>query len=297
MKMRKFVIQYASNLFLHKNDSWKQAKALLTLRKAPNLALLGNIGNPTSEKTKDFVRWCSDNWNHVYCVPGPVELQSESRLNGLFTNIPANVSIMDHSEKHVNQNLLILGCPLWSGHGEAMGEISKWSENQQFFMAYRKPHELKYWHDEDVEFLRNGIQYSSANYGASQKIILLTHNVPHRNFLPSSIETERNVMLYDGDIHHLFSKQVIGCLSGAGGGSVTGNLGPYRAFCGVNAAFLGPSMIPNKMYRPDMTASFSLDDSPWTPKPEPVGGSFQVRFSGLFPIPQLAVRYANPVLQ
>lgn len=296
MKMKRFVVQYASNLFVHRNQSWKQAQKLLTVGKAPNLALLGNIGNPNSEKTKDFVRWCADNWDHVYCVPGPTELSNEERLNGLFKKIPKNISIMDHVEKQANENLILLGAPLWSGYGSEMKKITEWSESERFFMANRSPREIQYWHEEDIEFLVERIRYSTANYGPLQKIILLTHTVPTRHFLPSSVENERSTMLFDGNIGHLLIDNVIGCLSGAGGGSVTGNAGISRAFCGVNAAFTGPSMVPNRQYRPDMTASFDIQPYPFAPAPMPPP-SMRLRLSGLFPIPRLAVGYANPVLQ
>jgi hypothetical protein len=220
----------------------------------------------------------------------------EQRLNGLFKKIPKNISILDHVEKQANQNLILLGAPLWSGYGSEMKKITEWSESERFFMANRSPREIQYWHEEDVEFLVERIRYSKGNYGPLQKIILLTHNVPTRHFLPSSVESERSIMLFDGNIGHLFTDNVIGCLSGAGGGSVTGNAGISRAFCGVNAAFTGPSMVPNRQYRPDMTASFDID--PYPPLPDPVPEqSMRHRLSRLFPMPQLAVGDANPVLQ
>jgi hypothetical protein len=105
-------------------------------------------------------------------------------------------------------------------------------------------------------------------------------------------------MLHEGNIWRLMTKGVIGCLSGAGGGSITGTFGPAKTFCGVNAAFYGPSMVPNSQYRSDMTASFRIQSYPMEPEPEPqpvrVHGA---RLLDFFPRPQLAAGYANPVLQ
>ncbi len=293
--MRIFHIQYASNLFVHQNTSWKHAQKLLTVGKAPNLALLGNIGNTQSHKTKDFIRWCSDNWQHVYCVPGPCELRENDHLFGTFKKIPKNVTILDQTTCNPDPNLLMIGCPLWSSYGIQLAQTD-WSEAEQFFLAFKNPNTIKNWHEDDLEFLYDQIRSSDASYGPTQKMLLLTHHVPHRNFLPSMPGiSSRQIMLHDGNIHSLFGPNVVGCLSGAGGGSITGFHGRYKAFCGVNAAFLGPNMVPNKQYRPDLTASFPLDLYP--PVAEPSPARRRVSILDILPRPQLAVSHAYPVLQ
>lgn len=295
--MRRFHIQYASNLFVHQNNSWKQAQSLLTVRKAPSLALLGNIGNTQSQKTKDFIRWCADNWDHVYCVPGPCELRDQDHLFGLFKRVPKNVSILDHTAVQTDSNLLILGCPLWSGYAKQIADYADWSEAERYFFAFKPANTLKNWHEDDIEFLRDRIRSSDASYGSSQKMLLLTHHVPHLTFLPENTkEKDRQIMLHDGNIRHLLGPNVIGCLSGAGGGSITGFLGKYKAFCGVNAAFTGPGMVPNRHYRPDLTASFPLDIYP-PPTPEPNTKPSRVSLLDILSRTQLAVSHANPVLQ
>ena len=295
--MRSFTIQYASNLFVHQNNSWKQAQRLLVPRKAPNLALLGNIGNTQSHKTKDFIRWCSDNWDHVYCVPGPCELRDQDHLFGVFKRVPKNVSILDQTAMQTDSNLLILGCPLWSGYAKKIADYADWSEAEQYYFSFKPANTIKNWHEDDVEFLLDRIRNSDASYGPSQKVLLLTHHVPHRNFLPDSPhEKERQVLLHDGNIRDLLGPNVVGCLSGAGGGSITGFLGRYKAFCGVNAAFTGPSMVPNPYYRPDLTASFLLDSFPPI-APAPSRKTSRVSLLDILSRPQLAFNYANPVLQ
>ena len=67
-----FRIQFASNLNVHKNsfnDSIKQLDPC-----ASSLALLGDIGLPFCEKTKDFMKWCDNTYEKVYWVPGYLEL-------------------------------------------------------------------------------------------------------------------------------------------------------------------------------------------------------------------------------
>ena len=162
-------------------------------------------------------------------------------------------------------------------------------------MAFKPPKTIQNWHEDDLEFLHDRIRFSEANYGPSQKLLLLTHHVPNRNFLPSMPgDSTRQIMLHDANIYNLFTPNVIGCLSGAGGGSVTGFHGRYNAFCGVNAAFQGPNMVPNPLYRPDLTASYPLDLFP--PAAEPSRSSGRVSLTDILSFPKVAVAYANQVL-
>jgi hypothetical protein len=232
----------------------------------------------------------------VYCVPGPCELRENDHLFGLFKKVPKNVSVLDHTAVQTDSNLLILGCPLWSGYGKKIAGYTDWSEAEQYFFSFKPANTIQNWHEDDIEFLQDRIRNSDASYGPSQKILLLTHHVPHRTFLPNNPnEKEREILLHDGNIRDLLGPNVVGCLSGAGGGSVTGFLGRYKAFCGVNAAFTGPSMVPNRQYRPDLTASFPLDCYP-PEAPEPSRGGRKVSLLNILSRPQLAVGYANPVL-
>ena len=249
--MSKFLIQYASNLFVHQNHTLKQSQYLLKTSVCPNLALLGNIGNPRSQKTKDFIRWCSDNWEQVYCVPGPTELMHEDRLNGLFTHFPKNVHILDQSEKLVNQDLLLIGCPLWSGWADEIEMLRDWSEDERYFMANRVPNHIRHWHEEDVEFIAEKLRYNEAVFGDSRKVVLLTHNLYDARMMSLGREghENRNLYLSDGKIRHLTTLNLKGVLCGAGGGTHTGYYG--NAMAVVNGAFHGPNMVPNPQYRND----------------------------------------------
>ena len=285
--MSKLVIQYASNLFVHKNQSWKQAKGLLQTGVAPHLALLGNIGIPQNPKTKDFLRWCSDNWSTVFCVPGIVELQEKENLYNLFSNIPNNIYLVDQTEIALPNNFYILGAPLWSNYAQQISGVTNWSEEEKYMMANKLPGHIRYWHEEDIEFFVERLRCHQSVYGNLDKLIIMTHHLPHWKMI-SNLSCARQVFLYDGSISHLFTESVVGCLSGAGGGSVTGHLGEYKTFCGVNAAFLGPSMIPNPQYRPDMTMSFKLND-PYTPD----GKRAFVKWADFLPKPELGIATSN----
>ena len=70
-------IQYASNLHVYKRPLAENQKLLNPV--APNLALLGDIGQADCKRTTDFLRWCADTYEQVYWVPGYTELANEKR--------------------------------------------------------------------------------------------------------------------------------------------------------------------------------------------------------------------------
>lgn len=297
--MNKFLIQYASNLFVHQNQTLKQSQNRLKTGICTNLALLGNIGNPRSQKTKDFVRWCSDNWDQVYCVPGPVELLDSERLNGLFPNFPNNVHILDQSEKLVNENLMLLGCPLWSGWADKIESIREWNQEERNQMANRSPGNIRYWHEDDVEYIAEKIRYNEAVFGDTRKLLLLTHNLFDARMISLGMEghENRNIYLSDGKIGDLLSLSLKGILCGAGGGTHTGYYG--NAMAVVNCAFRGPNMVPNPLYRTDAIASFRTDDYYGNGAlAQYVRNQTLRNLSKYLPKPQLvSINHANTILQ
>jgi len=69
---RSFRIQYVSNLNVHKNCLKEIIKKMNPC--ASSIALLGDIGTPNSERTKNFMKWCNMTYKDVYWVPGFLEL-------------------------------------------------------------------------------------------------------------------------------------------------------------------------------------------------------------------------------
>jgi hypothetical protein len=73
-----FRIQYVSNLNVHKSCLREVINKIDPC--ASSLALLGDIGIPLCEKTKNFMKWCDAKYKRVYWVPGFLELSvSESK--------------------------------------------------------------------------------------------------------------------------------------------------------------------------------------------------------------------------
>lgn len=255
-------IQIASNLFVHQNYTWKQAMKLLTPGKADNLALLGNIGNPNSPKTKEFVRWCSEHWKQVYCIPGALELQYRDNLYNLYSSIPSNIHILDNSEVQTN-SFTILGCPLWSAYGKKLGQFGSLSDRDRYFMAHKTPRQIEHFHQEDLEYLSERLRYLGNSLLNKKRVILLTHWLPSKKLLGEQLQYDRNLYLHVSDMNFVLNNTVAGCLSGAGGAtqeSYIGNRFNPLVPCFVNSAFRGPDMVPNPLYDRQMIIEFSDED-------------------------------------
>jgi hypothetical protein len=289
-------IQYASNLFVSKCSSWKQAQKLLKVGASKHLALLGNIGQPSSPKTKEFIRWCSEHWENVYCVPGPLELTQTRSLYGLFSKIPNNVYLLDQQILEVNPYFTLAGCPLWSAHAKLFKMFTNWNESERALMAFKEPREIEFFHKEDLEFLSQTI-VNLETQTPYKNIVFLTHHLPSRELIvPSStLQIPRQIILQDGDIQKFFEyPKLAGSLSGASFQSVSGFIGSHRSFCGVNPAFQNDNLVPNPTYRPDMVAYFQHTKPPVKSKTNP--SNFLASLKMYLPKPVLAIGDENPIL-
>jgi hypothetical protein len=76
MPTRMLRIQYASNLLVHTRPVLESIKLLRP--SAPVLALLGNIGHPYCDKTRDFFRWTETKYQHIFWIPGALEYSSST---------------------------------------------------------------------------------------------------------------------------------------------------------------------------------------------------------------------------
>jgi hypothetical protein len=69
--MRRFRLQYASNLFITKHAAPVFPHFLIP--RAPHLALVGNIGHPHDPRFSHFFDWASRRWDTIIYVPGHLE--------------------------------------------------------------------------------------------------------------------------------------------------------------------------------------------------------------------------------
>ena len=108
----KWSVQYTSNLFLNTARCPRNLKPV-----APNLLLLGNIGQWENTKTQDFLKYARGNWDKIFWVPSPHDLSSPSGkpfyeiLDKMYAS--DKLCILEQSEVCLpGTDIVLLGCPL-----------------------------------------------------------------------------------------------------------------------------------------------------------------------------------------
>jgi DNA repair exonuclease SbcCD nuclease subunit len=86
MMARRIRIQYASDLHLEFVDKVTCQPILKPI--APYLALAGDVGRPDKRAYRDFLNYCSRNWDDVFVVAGNHEFYN-SRHSGNWRHMPA----------------------------------------------------------------------------------------------------------------------------------------------------------------------------------------------------------------
>jgi hypothetical protein len=93
-------IQLASNLRTHRLNV-PDVYSLIR-PSAPVLALLGDIGTPSSDSTKAFIEWVSKNYDKVLWVPGATEYSSYSALHWSDASHTYYKTLRNWDAKNVN---------------------------------------------------------------------------------------------------------------------------------------------------------------------------------------------------
>lgn len=91
-----FRIQYASNLYITQYE--KPLFPLLIRPAAKHLALVGNIGSPTSQYYHSFFRWATTQWDTIVYVPGDMEHNTTSNIDNLLKQY-TNLFVLDRQNQ------------------------------------------------------------------------------------------------------------------------------------------------------------------------------------------------------
>lgn len=91
-------IQYTSDLHLEFFPEGKATFEELLKPVAPILVLAGDIGYPGAQRTRDFIAWCSDRWQHVIWVFGNHEYYTLASRKKWQYLTPERLPTMDERE-------------------------------------------------------------------------------------------------------------------------------------------------------------------------------------------------------
>ncbi len=256
-------IQFVGNLFV--DLSHEYFNKFVRPNDSPYLALLGNIGSPFSQRTHEFLDYCTQRWDRVFWIAGPHELGYVSNPLS-YTSFRNNMDCMEEkSTKWKNLSILnqtgttiqgvqILGTTLWTPVSPYRVE-GKY--NQPEFTTIRKaynpisPIDISEWHAEDVEYLRSKLSNGHPT-------IILTHHLPHPSLLSPnlSIPTWKRNGLEATNLSFLLKDPCRFWLSGASGGSAFA-LFPNHTLAMVNSLYeypRRPKAMKNPFFDPELYA-------------------------------------------
>lgn len=213
--IRKFTsftsIQYISDIHLEYSNSYPKIIPV-----SENLALLGDIGNPSKPNYEEFLKYCSKNFKRIYLIAGNHEYWLTGyQTNFIISKITSkynNIQFLKNSHTYLN-DYAILGSTLWTKYNV-------------------KPYKGQF--DKSVLWLKENI-----NKNENNKTLVLTHYLPSFKLITPEYSTKE----YDGvrqryatDLEYLMTDNVKFWISGHSHCQVEMYI--KNTFCGINA--IGP---------------------------------------------------------
>lgn len=193
-------IQYASDLHLELVDKTPFQAFLKPI--APVLALAGDVGRPDRRSYRDFLHYCSRNWDAVFVVAGNHEFYNskakhewryvpstnietvDQRLAGCQSIIDEfpNVHFLDRT-RHMYGGVAFLGATLWTDTRGIEDSASRMNDYNIICTgrdAEGEPQPLtvtdtQAWHERDRDWLAAEI---AACEEAGQPAVVITHHLP-----------------------------------------------------------------------------------------------------------------------
>ncbi len=223
-------IQYVGNLFVDR--LFDHYSKLAVFHQAHAIALLGNIGHPSSPRTADFLSYCVQHWKSVYWVPGPYELSTHfygaviarGKTYHYHLDLMRELCLkkgvhLVHQNIYYENNLRILGSTLWAPCHQ--GRVADKYAQIEFQSIYKTPSEpitpvnVAEWNNEDVNWITRELNNSK------EPTLVLTHHLPHPSLLSTnaSVQTLQRVGLEVNMLTSLFTPHVRLWLAGSSGSS------------------------------------------------------------------------------
>ena len=194
------LIQYASDLHLEFLNPEKTQFEKILYPVCPILVLAGDICPFEKVILSKFMKYVSEKWQHIICVPGNHEYYNHkskqswrhSRISTLtmkekegymkiFSEIYPNIHWLQMSHFDIPlTNIRILGCTLWSRYDPLYeADIHSYMNDFNFITKDGvnpvKPDDLLIIHESHREWLRDALYKSSAD---NKRAVVVTHHLP-----------------------------------------------------------------------------------------------------------------------
>ena len=149
---------------------------------APNLCLLGDIGNPFSNNYECFIVECAHRFERVFVIAGNHEYYGTSINSGnskiqKICEKEKNIFFLNNSSKVID-NIRIIGTTLWSyippkHYNALLNYIGDYKNIDRFVIS-----ESNKLHSLATQYISSEIQKAKNN---NQQVVILTHHAPIMN--------------------------------------------------------------------------------------------------------------------
>jgi hypothetical protein len=193
--LKRLRIQYASDLHLEFSENVVGPAILKPM--APVLALAGDIGRPDKRPYRDFLKYCSSNWDAVFLVAGNHEFyntnpvhrsdtvaERQDMIDTAVLGFP-NVYFLDRTRIDF-RGVAFLGCTLWtdtsSDYALAQATMNDYTRITIDRVNPISAKETTGWHIKDREWLAGAIEECR---DSDMPAVVITHHLPSYKFIAS----------------------------------------------------------------------------------------------------------------
>lgn len=207
--MNKFFIQIVSDLHLEYKNSYRFFKMAV-----PNIALLGDIGNPRFSSYEKFITMLSSNYENVFLVSGNHEYWNiSSDKNKIWTKEETDIYIENIVSKYNNvyylnnksvkiNGIKIVGSTLWSYIDGANKNLHIGDYDMISYKTEKNMRLSNKMFFENIKYLQKNIETCDL------PIIVLTHHLPSFKFIPDKYKNNRYNYAYASNIDHMIKDPI-----------------------------------------------------------------------------------------
>lgn len=195
--------QFASNIFINHLSSCSTGfSRIVQPGRAEILCLLGDIGCPTSDITRQFINFCSKNWDKVLWVPGLLELSQKKFEHGNWTmeeSLDEINKICNNNKNVINMNnnyykngeYLFLGSPLWGIDYSRFNRIPNLQRRPSYDSEKINSFQLASMNSKNISWFDSHIEEALE---MNEKVICLSYSTPIMKIVTGRDKKRCNIM-------------------------------------------------------------------------------------------------------
>lgn len=211
-------IQIVSDIHLEFYDTYKKSPAKYIQPNAPIIALLGDIGYPSSSLYKNLIKELSEKFEHVIVITGNHEYYTTKRKKDTVAKINNKIKKISAGYNNVyflnKQSVIIngykfLGATLWADISEEEKQDAEYYYNDYSRIFTTGPRNItakdtKRWHKTTVDWLKQELQENVPT-------VVLTHHAPSsRKIVHSPEYRDEPLRSVDAtDLEHIMSDNLL----------------------------------------------------------------------------------------